>query len=103
MDEREKLEGADNPVHPDERDNSRLIGEIVAEFVSSLGSDQAIMPGSLVMIGRRRVDGCTAALSVARPSRDEGAGRHDDTPRNSASLCEQRARPHVAHRAIRSK
>lgn len=46
----DEAEGLDTPVDPDERDNPRLIGEVVAEIVTGLGSDQAIMPGNLVRI-----------------------------------------------------
>lgn len=45
-----ELEGLDSPVDPNERDDPRLIGEVVAEIVISLGNDQAMMPNNFVRI-----------------------------------------------------
>ena len=66
-----EVEGLDAPVDADERDNSRLIGEVVAEIVISLGNDQAIMPSNYVTIpavrsGRDRLPGFPCERGNAR-------------------------------------
>lgn len=50
MDERKMETGDSDPAAPelDEDERARLIGDIVAEWISSLGSDQAFMSGGVV-------------------------------------------------------
>ena len=67
--EGKKQEGLDSPVDPDESNKTRLIGEIVAEFVASLGTSRAMTSECVVNFGERRVDGDAAPPPAQRPAR----------------------------------
>ena len=97
--ERQIEEGADSPVHPDECDKARLVGQIVQEIVSGLGVDTAMMPGNYVRFGSR-ASGRPGSLSVVRPETVGFADDHAGEPLNSASVQPQSARPHFAQRGM---
>lgn len=63
MDERLKETGDSKPAAPELDENkARLVGEIVAEFVASLGASRAMTSECVVNFGERRVDGDAAPL-----------------------------------------
>lgn len=114
MDERLKETGDSNPAAPelDEDERARLIGSIVAEWISSLGGDQAFTSGGVVIVGGGRENGalplsaldiCRSARGLSRPSEIGVTDDHAGAPLNSASVQPQMARPHFAQRGIRSK
>lgn len=78
-------------------DETRSIGELVASIVSEMGAGRAMLPGGYCDFGERVSGRKRAPRSEVRPSRDTV---HDADPRNSASLCEQSARPHLAQRGM---
>ena len=51
----DEVEGFDTPVDPDECDKARLIGEIIAEWLLTLGEDRAWVRDSVVEIGSEAV------------------------------------------------
>jgi len=81
-----------------DKDKARLIGEIVADAVLDLGERRAMFADGYVMIGPVGERG-----SPTGPTARGVRGVHEGRPLNSASECEQRARPHLAQRGIRSR
>lgn len=77
---------------PDEN-GPRSIGELVAEIVLGLGAHRAMMPLNYVTFGTVGQPARPTVPTLARGRE----GVHDGVPLNSASLCEQSARPHFAH------
>ncbi len=93
-------DGAEPVALDTDENQARLVGEIVAEFVASLGERRAMTPDCVVRFGSR-ASGRPGSLSVVRPNRTVGfADDHAGEPLNSASVQPQRARPHFAQRGM---
>jgi len=114
MEESEMLERESNPAAPDVDENDApTLGDLVAEMVAELGADRAMLWGGYAVIGGGAIgvsplplsalDICRSARGLSRPSEIGIAADHAGEPLNSASLCEQSARPHLAQLGIRSR
>lgn len=99
MDEREKLEETGNPAGPGLNEDARSVGEIVADLVAELGPNRAWLWSNEVNFGES-VSGQRSPLRRSDQRARVGDGHE---PLNSASVCEQRTRPHFAQRGIRSR
>ena len=93
MEERDEQERL-GEVSADEN-KARLVGEIVAEFVASLGASRAMTSETVVNFGES-VSGQRSPLRRSDQRARVGDG-HEGEPLNSASVCEQMARPQRTH------
>lgn len=93
-------DGAEPVASNADENEATSIGKIIASLVAELGADRAMMWEGYVNFGERRVDGDAAPLRRSDQRARVGNGHE---PLNSASVCEQRTRPHFAQRGIRSR
>lgn len=88
MEEREMQEGHGDGAEPvvldADENHARLVGDIVAEFVASLGERRAMTPDCVVRFGSR-ASGRPGSLSVVRP---ETVGDHVSDPIQRARRAE---------------
>lgn len=81
IDEAGRDGAADAPESHGDDVDARTVGDVIAAVVAGMGADTAMMWSGYADIG----------------------AAHEGRPLNSASVCGQRARPHLAQTGIRSK